>query len=68
MGAADAATDVLVSELEKKIPSLVNTSDLQGPLILKLAETVSDSSWKAVADACNNFKKVRLNQKVVDHR
>lgn len=62
LGAADAATDVLVSELEKKIPSLVNTSDLQGPLILKLAETVSDSSWKAVADACNNFKKVRLNQ------
>lgn len=62
LGAADAATDVLVSELEKKIPSLVNTSDLQGPLVLKLAETVSDSSWKAVADACNNFKKVRLNQ------
>ena len=62
LGAADAATDVLVSELEKKIPSLVNTSDLQGPLILKLAETVSESSWKAVADACNNFKKVRLNQ------
>lgn len=62
LGAADAATDVLVSELEKKIPSLVNTSDLQGPLILKLAETVSNSSWKAVADACNNFKKVRLNQ------
>lgn len=62
LGVADAATDVLVSELEKKIPSLVNTSDLQGPLILKLAETVSESSWKAVADACNNFKKVRLNQ------
>ena len=62
LGAADAATDVLVSELEKKIPSLVNTSDLQGPLILKLAETVSESSWKAVADACNNFKKVNLDK------
>lgn len=62
LGVADAATDVLVSELEKKIPSLVNTSDLQGPLILKLAETVSESSWKAVADACNNFKKVNLDK------
>lgn len=62
LGAADAATDVLVSELEKKIPSLINTSDLQGALISQLAENVSDSSWKAVADACNNFKKVLLNQ------
>ena len=60
LGVADAATDVLVSELEKKIPSLVNTSELQGPLILKLAENISETSWKAVADACNNFKIIRL--------
>ena len=62
LGAADAATDVLVFELEKKIPSLVNTSESQNDLVWKLSENISDSSWKAVADACENFKKVSLNQ------
>ena len=62
LGVADAVTDVLVKELEKRIPTLINTSELQGPLVLRLAENISESSWKAVSYACNNFKKVRLNE------
>ena len=62
LGVADAATDVLVSELEKKIPSLVNTSDLQKKLISELAEEISDSSWKAVESACLSFKTSQLNK------
>ena len=62
LGAADAATDVLVSELERKIPSLVNTSELQKKLISVLAEEISDSSWKAVESACLSFKTSQLNK------
>lgn len=62
LGVADAATDVLVSELERKIPSLVNTSELQKKLISVLAEEISDSSWKAVESACLSFKTSQLNK------
>lgn len=62
LGVADAATDVLVSELERKIPSLVNTSELQKKLISVLAEEISDSSWKAVESACLSFKTSLLNK------
>ena len=62
LGVADAATDVLVSELEKKIPSLVNTSELQKKLIKELSEEISDSSWKAVESACLSFKTSQLDK------
>ena len=62
LGVADAATDVLVSELERKIPSLVNTSELQKKLISVLAEEISDSSWKVVESACLSFKTSQLNK------
>ena len=62
LGVADAATDVLVSELEKKIPTFVNTSKLMNKLVAELSEKISDSSWKAVESACTSFKATQLDK------
>ena len=62
LGVADAVTDVLVAELEKKKPSVVNTSELQKKLIAELSEEISDSSWKAVENACLSFKTSQLEK------
>ena len=62
LGVADAVTDVLVAELEKKKPSVVNTSELQKKLIAELSEEISDSSWKAVESACLSFKTSQLEK------
>lgn len=62
LGVADAVTDVLVAELENKIPSVVNTSELQKKLIAELSEEISDSSWKAVESACLSFKTSQLEK------
>lgn len=62
LGVADAVTDMLVAELENKIPSVVNTSELQKKLIAELSEEISDSSWKAVESACLSFKTSQLEK------
>lgn len=61
LGVADAITDVLVTELEKKIPLLVDTSELQKRLIVKLSDEISSSSWRTVENACLSFKTSQLD-------
>ena len=53
LGATDAITSVVVSELRKKIPSLVNNEQMLLKLIDSLAEEITVNSWKEVDSACS---------------
>ena len=53
LGATDAITSVVISELRKKIPSLVNNEQMLLKLIDSLAEEITVNSWKEVDSACS---------------
>ncbi len=56
LGVADAATDVLVSELNKNISKIVNENHLIDKLIEKLSLEIPEKSWCAVEKACERFR------------
>lgn len=55
LGATDAITSVLVDDLKKELPSLLNPDKMTDALIIKLSTTISDEAWKAVEISCNNW-------------
>lgn len=48
LGGTDAITSVPISELRKKIPSLLNNEQMLSKLIGSLAEDITTQSWKVV--------------------
>lgn len=48
LGATDAITNYLVSELRTNIPSILNNNELVRKLIDKLSENLSEEAWKVV--------------------
>ena len=57
LGATDAITSVLISELRKKIPSLLNNEQMLSKLIGSLAEDITTQSWKVVDSTCSYWVK-----------
>lgn len=55
LGVADAISSHLVSELNKKIPSLVDDNKLVGELIDKLSEKLAEAAWQQVKDTCKRW-------------
>lgn len=55
LGVADAISSHLVSELNKKIPSLLDDDKLVRELIDKLAEALADAAWQQVKDTCSRW-------------
>lgn len=57
LGVTDAITSILVSELRKKLPSLINNDAMHSKLRKALAENISFESWKVVDSSCTYWVK-----------
>lgn len=57
LGATDAITSILVSELRAKLPSLINNEQMLTKLRTALAENITTESWKVVDSACSYWVK-----------
>lgn len=55
LGATDAITSILVSELKASLPKLFNSEDLMHRLIDKLSSRIANCAWKQVETSCNNW-------------
>lgn len=57
LGATDAITSILVSELRQKLMNLINNDDMLEKLRLSLSTNITNESWKVVDSACSNWIK-----------
>lgn len=55
LGATDAVTAFLVSQLKSNIPSLLNSDRLFKELVSKLSENLADAAWSQVKSTCNRW-------------
>ena len=55
LGATDAITSILVSELKKSLPSLVNSENMMLNLIDRLSSKIANSAWAQVETSCKNW-------------
>lgn len=53
LGATDATTSILVSELRTKLPSLLNNDRRLSKLISLLSEDITKQAWSCVESACS---------------
>lgn len=57
LGATDAITSVLISELKSKLPSLINNDVMLSNLTLELASNITNESWRVVDNSCSEWIK-----------
>lgn len=57
LGATDAITSVLVSELKSQLPSLIKNDVMLSNLTLELASNITNESWRYVDSACSYWIK-----------
>lgn len=57
LGATDAITSVLVSELKSELPSLINNDSMLAKLRVELRDNITNQSWNCVKEACQNWVK-----------
>lgn len=55
LGATDAITSYLVSELKASMPSLFNNDKIFTKLVDKLSENLADAAWEQVKFTCNRW-------------
>lgn len=55
LGATDAITDHLVSQLKANMPSLLNNEELFAELVSKLSENLADAAWNQVKSTCDRW-------------
>lgn len=55
LGATDAITSILVSELKSSLPSLVNSESMMLNLIDRLSSKIANSAWVQVETSCKNW-------------
>lgn len=67
LGATDAITTILVTELKKSLPAWINNDNLLNDLIDSLAFDITIESWVAVESSCNewvNYGKTRDSEEL----
>lgn len=57
LGATDATTTILVSELKKSLPSMINNDKMLSSLVDSLAKNITKEAWNAVDKACSSWVK-----------
>lgn len=57
LGATDATTTILVSELKKSLPSMINNDKMLSSLVDSLAKNITEEAWNAVDKACSSWVK-----------
>lgn len=57
LGATDATTTILVSELKKSLPSIINNDKMLSNLVDLLATNITSEAWNAVDKACSSWIK-----------
>lgn len=57
LGATDAITSILVSELKSKLPSLINNDTMLTKLRASLSTNIADEAWKVVDATCTHWVK-----------
>lgn len=55
LGAADVITTIMVTELKKQIPSLINKDEIVSGLTSQLADSTAVEAWKAVETSCDDW-------------
>ncbi|MBQ0052990.1 MAG: hypothetical protein KBS89_00860 [Bacteroidales bacterium] len=57
LGATDATTTILVSELKKSLPSMISNDKMLSSLVDFLAKNITEKAWNAVDKACSSWVK-----------
>lgn len=57
LGATDAITSVLVSELKSQLPSLINNDVMLSNLTIQLASNITNVAWRVVDNSCSEWIK-----------
>lgn len=57
LGATDATTTILVSELKKSLPSMINNDKMLSNLVDSLAKNITEEAWNAVDKTCSSWVK-----------